>query len=307
MKMLAARILEAAGEAAENAAPASLRTAFEAVEPIGYNRRTNDFCGVDPWLKAAVLRTRAERIYLLNYACHAVVLGRGNGVSADWPGAWVREMEKSGRRAVFLQGFCGDIDPVTQINRWGKGTPEDLRFNGELLKRRLDKAERFAETQERPRLSAVEKRIRIPLDVWGKGEIERRAASFGKTFARFPGARRFAREWKAVALQKRPGLRKSPFLEGVPIQALAIGGLKMIALPGEIFCGIGLKLRKAFDPLIPVGLANGDIGYVPSRRAYEDRSDYACYCAPMFGPGFPFAPDIEGIILRVSRKMLRAV
>jgi hypothetical protein len=71
--------------------------------------------------------------------------------------------------------------------------------------------------------------------------------------------------------------------------------------------GIGLKLQKAFTPPVPVGYANGSIGYIPSRNAYRDGSDYACYCAPIFYQGFPFTPEIEGIILRASQQVLRAI
>jgi len=307
MKNVETRIVEAAEEAAGHPEEAECRSAFEAVEPIGYNRRSKDFRDIDPWLKAAAFRTKSKKIFLLNYACHAVVLGRSKGVSADWPGAWIREVERAGAKAVFFQGYCGDIDPVTQANRWGQGTSEDLRLYGDLLKRRLDKAGAYAEVQAGPGLAAVEKRIRIPLDIWTKRDIEREAAAFEKKYAQFPGAERFAKEWKKEALATYRARRKAPFLENVPLQALAIGRLKMLALPGEIFCGIGLKLQKALGPFVPIGYANGSIGYVPSRAAYRDRSDYACYCAPMFYQGFPFAPEIEGIILRESRGVLKAI
>jgi len=307
LEIVAKKILEAAGEAAKRPEAAEFRSTFEAVEPVGYNRRKNDFSEIDPWLKAVILKTKQVKTYLLNYACHPVVLGPGKGVSADWPGAWIREIEKAGDRAIFFQGFCGDMDPVTQMNRWGRGTPEDLQFYGEFLKRRLDKAEQFAEVHDRPTLIAAEKRIRIPLNIWGKREIEREASAFQNKYAQFPGAERFAAEWKTMALKNYKTLQQEPFLDNVPIQALAVGRLKMLALPGEIFCGIGLKLRKTFGPIVPIGYANGDIGYVPTRNAYRDRSDYACYCAPMFYQGFPFTPEIEGILLRESREVLRAV
>ena len=57
-------------------------------------------------------------------------------------GAVVREIERSGDRAVFFQGFCGDIDPVLQLNRWGEGTADDLGDIADLVRRRLIKAER---------------------------------------------------------------------------------------------------------------------------------------------------------------------
>ena len=307
MKRLRALVVEAAAEAAASPRPADFSYALEAIEPLGFNRRRKDFCGVDPVLKAAIFRTAEQRIVLLNYACHAVVFGRKSHVSADWPGAVVREIERSGDRAVFFQGFCGDIDPVLQLNRWGEGTADDLGDIADLVRRRLIKAERYAVAQAEPRLAAAERRIDIRLTVPDKRTIEREAASFRKRYSQFPGAARFAADWKKRALAAAPAMRKSPFVRNVPVQALAVGGLKIAALPGEFFCEIGLKLQRTDAPLLPVGYANGNIGYVPADRDYRDAADYACYCAPMFYGLFPFAPGVERTFLRETRKALRAL
>jgi hypothetical protein len=300
-------VVEAAVEAAASRQPAELSYALEAIEPLGYNRRRNDFCGVDPVLKAAVLRTGSQRIYLLSYACHAVVFGRRSHVSADWPGAVVSGIEKGGDRALFFQGFCGDIDPLLQKNRWGEGTPDDLADIADLVRRRLVRAERYAVPQPEPRLAAVESRIAVPLQIYDRRTIERRAASFARTYSQFPGAARFAREWRRLALAAAPGLQRRPEIGHVPVQALAIGGLKIAALPGEFFSEIGLKLQRTDAPVVPVGYANGNIGYIPTDRDFEDRTDYACYCAPMIYALFPFKKGVERRFLTAARRALRAV
>ena len=307
MKRLRTRIVEAAAGAAASPRRAEFAYALETIEPLGFNRRKKNFCGVDPVLKAATFRTPEGKIHLLNYACHPVVFGRKTHISADWPGAVVREIEKAGDKALFFQGFCGDIDPVLQMNRWGEGTSEDLFMIGDLVLRRLMKAERYAVSQMDVRLAAAECRIEIPLAVYDKRTIEREAADFRKKYSQFPGAGRFAEEWKARALAAAPAMRKFPFVRNVPVQALAVGGLKIVALPGEFFCEIGLKLQKTDAPLMPVGYANGNIGYIPADKDFRDAADYACYCAPMFYQLFPFVPGVERTFLGASRKALRAL
>jgi len=302
--LLRTHLLAAAEEAAAAPVAAEFSYAFEAIEPLGFNRRKKDFDGVDPVLKAAIFRTAEREIYLLNYACHAVVFGRRPHVSADWPGAVIRAIEASGDKAVFFQGFCGDIDPVLQWNRWGEGTTDDLRDIADLVLRRLRKAERFAVAVTEPRLASAERRIGVRLSIWDKREIERRAAAFAKTYKQFPGAERFAADWKERALAAAPAMRKAPSIPSVPVQALAVGGFKIAALPGEFFCEIGLKLAKMEGPLMLVGYANGNIGYVPLDRDFRDTTDYACYCAPMFYQVFPFEPGIERAFLREARKAL---
>ncbi|MGZ5479360.1 MAG: hypothetical protein ACXWGZ_07170 [Candidatus Aminicenantales bacterium] len=307
MRRLGALILEAAAEAVSAPRPAEFSYALEAIEPLGYNRRKKDFSGIDPVLKAAIFRTPDRKLYLLSYACHAVVFGRKSHVSADWPGAVVREIERTGHRAVFFQGFCGDIDPVIQMNRWGEGTSDDLFDIADLVRRRLVRAERYAVPQPEPRLAASELRIDIPLTVYDKRTIEREAASFEETYSQFPGAARFARDWRKRALAAAPVLRQSPEVRSVPVQALAVGGLKLIALPGEFFSQIGLKLQKTEAPLVPIGYANGNIGYIPTDRDFRDRADYACYCAPMFYQLFPFEAGVERTFLAAARKALRSI
>jgi hypothetical protein len=307
MERLRALIFEAADEAAASPEPAVFSYALEAIEPLGFNRRKKSFCGVDPVLKAVLFRTAERKIYLLNYACHAVVFGRKSHVSADWPGAVVRAVEKTGDRAVFFQGFCGDIDPVLQMNRWGEGTPDDLEDIADLVLRRLRKAEHYAVGGRDVRLAAAERRISIPLTVYDKRKIGREAAAFQKTYSQFPGAARFAEDWRTRALAAAPGMRTSPFVRSVPVQALAVGGLKIAALPGEFFCEIGMKLEKTDPPLMPVGYANGNIGYIPADRDFRDAADYACYCAPMFYQVFPFEPGVEKTFLRETRKTLRSL
>jgi hypothetical protein len=307
MDRLRALIFEAAAEAVSAPRPAEFSYALEAIEPLGYNRRKKDFSGIDPVLKAAIFRTPDRKVYLLSYACHVVVFGRKAHVSADWPGAVTREIERTGHRAVFFQGFCGDIDPVLQMNRWGEGTVDDLVDIADLVRRRLVRAERYAVTQHEPRLAASELRIVVPLTIYDKRTIEREAASFEKKYSQFPGAARFARDWRERALAAAPVLRKSPAVRSVPVQALAVGELKVIALPGEFFSEIGLKLQKTDAPLVPIGYANGNIGYIPTDRDFRDMADYACYCAPMFYELFPFKAGVERTFLKAARKALRSI
>jgi hypothetical protein len=57
------------------------------------------------------------------------------------------------------------------------------------------------------------------------------------------------------------------------VQAISLGdGLAFVALPGEISVEVGLdvKKRSPFRHTIIAELANGSVGYVPTRRAYDE-------------------------------------
>lgn len=307
VRLLPRIILKAAEQAIRSAATAWLGWATEAVEPIGFNRRRRNFEEIDPWLKVLVIQKKEGRIYLLNYACHAVILGPTPEVSADWPGAAVREIEREGDRGMFIQGFCGDIDPVTYLNRRLGADAEDLALYGGLLAARARKAAAGIDLSSRVRLQAVERRIRLPLSVPKRQDLQREFLEALESGREFPKTPLILRRWKERAQKHHAALRRSPWLKNVPVQVMAMGGLRLLGLPGEVFCGYGLKLQKRWSALMTAGLANGDVGYLPTRRAFDTARDYACYFAPKFYSLFPFSPAVETLLLRTGRELLGAV
>ena len=56
------------------------------------------------------------------------------------------------------------------------------------------------------------------------------------------------------------------------IQVLQIGPAVVAGLPGEIFVELGLRLKAALPdrPVFVAGYANGNVGYVPTRAAYDE-------------------------------------
>ncbi len=304
MAGLEQRIVGAAVRAGRDSRPARASWAIETVEPLGYNRRTMDFGGVDADLKTVIIDRGGERLHLWSYACHAVVLGPGRDVSADWPGAAMRALEAAGRRGIFLQGFCGDIDPVSQRNRWGKGTGDDLTLYGALAAARLIKAEGYRHLIEAPAIRAMESRVDVPIQIYAPDRIRRFAEVFAVKYKEFPGGPRFARDWNRRALAGREAAASDPYVRGVPVQAMAIGPVRLAGLPGEVFTDFGPALRRGRDPLLPIGFANGDVGYIPTRRAFSDPTDYAAWCAPMFYQIFPFRPDAGSLLVGRLRRLL---
>ncbi|MBU7004150.1 MAG: neutral/alkaline non-lysosomal ceramidase N-terminal domain-containing protein, partial [Theionarchaea archaeon] len=69
----------------------------------------------------------SARGFLVNFSCHAVVLGPDNTlISADYPGYLMSRMEDCGATCLFTNGACGDINPLTDSlrNRMFRG--EDI-------------------------------------------------------------------------------------------------------------------------------------------------------------------------------------
>ena len=282
--------------------PARLSYAMPTIEPLGYNRRKRCFEPIDPVLKTAFLLRASRPIAVTGYACHAVTLGPVASISADWPGAVVRAFEKRGYQAIVFQGFCGDIDPVTNLDRWGQGSREDLDLYGELVCQRALKSLEYATAEESPGLCSTETRIDLPLDVPADPqELEAIRRAWGRELS---GAHRVVDDWFGEARRRYPALRAEPFVRAVPIQAMGIGGLRLIGLPGEVFSEYSLRLRAKWPALFTIGYAGGNVGYMPTCEAYSSVDDYACYCAPRCYDVFPYAPEIEQVVLSACKRVL---
>ena len=302
---VASLVERAALAAVDDARPARLACTFPVIEPIGYNRRLRCFDPIDPVLKVALLEREAGSIVLTSYACHAVTLGRVTGVSADWPGGVVRAFERRGYHALAFQGFCGDIDPVLFLNKWGSGTAQDLDFYGELLCQRALKALQGAERDAAPGMAAAEDRLTLPLDVpASRADLDRELASYLGS-EQSPGAERMIRGWYAEASARLADLQATPCLVNVPVQGLAVGGLRLLGLPGEVFSEYSVGLRATWPKLFTIGYANGVVGYIPTAETYDHTDDYAAYAAPRFYHLFPFKREVEQVVLAASRRVLQ--
>ena len=147
------KILQAMAEAASRRFPARLAAGSGAIY-LGHNRRQVDGIGkvtmrwrneerlptapLDPTVQ--VLRIDGEagtpRVLLVNYACHAVVLGPDNRqISADYPGALRRHLEAAlpGVTALFLPGAGGDINPYLDKQPIAQRGFEEMERMGQSL------------------------------------------------------------------------------------------------------------------------------------------------------------------------------
>jgi hypothetical protein len=81
--------------------------------------------------------------------------------------------------------------------------------------------------------------------------------------------------------------------------------MKIMGLPGEIFSAYGVKLAAKWRRLMTFGYANGNVGYIPMKKAFSTPNDYACYCAPKFYALFAFSPEVKAVLLRECDGLLK--
>ncbi len=305
-RMTVSRAISEAVQAAwKYCRPAEMSFIYETITPIGYNRIMGGFTPIDPVLKTVIFAWQdGRKVYLVSYACHPVGLGQSNVVSADWPGALLARIEEAGHQGMFLQGFCGDVNPVNRMRGMG-GSIEDLQLYGDILYRHIETAQCRTYTLNTADIRAVEHRVKLPLNVPPYAEIKNLKSSLPENLSKIPMYDRFIDDWIERATERYEEVRQEPFLDNVPVQVIALGEMKILSLPGEVFSGYSLKLSaENRSPLMTVGYSGGNIGYLPTGDAYYMDTDYACYQAPKFYGLFPWDRNVETVMLRECNRIL---
>ena len=210
---------------------------------------------------------RKLRGCVVNYSCHATT--NPGGISANW----IYYLEKTIRgvlgpdvTVVFLQGFCGDVTQVDNLSPYKRKSGEEEailvggRVGAEAVKvllashgGSLGPVAAHSETIRLARRKPDSQRVRDSLQIAKKDP-----QAVGPT------------EWtfaKEIVLLDAL-VQKAPELD-VEIQAIQVGPAVFLSTPGEMFVDFGLRLRKrsGFPFTVPVELANGTAGYIPTEEA----------------------------------------
>ena len=202
---------------------------------------------VDDELTVLRFRTKADgrlAAALLNFGCHPVTGGLGNGgaeqfmhISADFP-HYARELvsEEWGCPSFFCLGAAGDVVPMKRFGR-------SRAHVGRLLGSSAVLAEGSFDRDDTPRLTVTSQSVALA------------AAST------IPIAQRRRRvSWDAP----------------IRIQLVTIGSVKILAVPHEVFSDFSLKMKSSNPNAMVISLAGGYEGYFPLAHEFE-RGGYGAY------------------------------
>ena len=206
---------------------------------------------------------------LYNHAGHPNVLSGDNyHISGDYPGLASRLLEaKYGCTAMFLNGAQGtmDIDGLRDrdwdgVERTGKALADSVSEAAKTIEFSQDMELRTGFT----RYTVPPRKISQDELTWSRQILEKTGGTVG-TLADGVGD-----DYKALLYQK---LHEKESEEIVIEQTcIAVGGTAFITFPGELFTEIGMhiKSKSPFERTLIIGLANGEIGYVPTRKAIRE-------------------------------------
>lgn len=231
---------------------------------------------------------------LVNFACHPVSQsGATRSLSSDFPGSMRDVVEElTGAHAFYLQGACGDLNPILMEHAYEPARTLGVRLGCSVV----DLWERVA---PRPVMgvAASQTRRRLPRYMYGSEENARElAAELDAQIARLEASGSAeGSAWWAKLRRERVAEAVKSWASGhaldpvdAEMHAARVGDLALLSAPAEIFTENGALVKRessAADTFF-LGYTNGSIGYVPTRQAYPEGGyevTHACQVDPDAG------------------------
>jgi len=214
---------------------------------------------------------------LLHHTCHPVCVFPRPVVSADWPGAWCREMKDiAGDTCVPIvaNGCCGNINPWSPFDP--AFIPDHLRM-GQILAQTSETLLNTIEFESTEGISIdfSSETVRLPIREvepklldWARKLIEENPQPVWADTTPPQVDGQWFRAANILSLELQ---RRREHCQGYEIQLLRIGDTAIVGLPGEPFVEgqLRIKLASPAKRTFVAHCVNQYVGYVPTREAFN--------------------------------------
>ena len=248
------RAAKAVAEAMEDQEPCAVSWASSQEDRIAFNRRYRMRDGtvqtnpthknpdivepagpIDPEVGVLAFKRPDGTLKALyvNYSCHLDNVG-GSDISADYPGYLTRRLQERFEDRPFVlytNGACGDVTHENVRSPYRRVGHEHSRWMGETLAGDVCEALKQMVSLSDKSIGVTSNNVQLPM---------------------------------------RDGTAKE--VGQAEIQVIRIGNLGFVGVPGELFVELQLdiKRRSPLKRTFVSELANGWIGYVPTKKAFEE-------------------------------------
>lgn len=210
---------------------------------------------------------------IVHWACHPTILGAESRlVSAEFPGAMRRalaqELGTPDLPVLYLNGAAGDVS--TRFTRQSQTVDEVERVGQGVATAAVE----ALATAEPLRPSISHDSITVELASRSRDEIEavlRRAAEIESNGSEAANSRiAETRAQGAGLLEKLAVAGLSEREWRIRLDGWRLGDQPVVVVPGELFASLGQRIAASTDPpALVTGYANGYVGYLADRAAYE--------------------------------------
>jgi neutral ceramidase len=291
MRLLHGRILQVVQAALDDLLPVTASQRFETDWPEGFASNRVGATDLDTRVRGLRLDPAGGRpIVVLSYACHPVTLGRNREYSADYPGAVLRELNAYGMRALYLNGCCGDIDPLANTVQWGAGTRETLLIYGRDLAARAKQAMASPMTWQTGPVRGCSRSIELDVEPTTEGELRASLGELKRQLLEQPenGPLRVDALWHERMIQGHQNGRMAE-LAAAEIQAIACGEVVFVGLSAETFTELGGMVRASAPAhhLMVAATSNGVLGYIGTERDIREQGYASLAASKIYGMPLP--------------------
>jgi len=230
---------------------------------------------IDPEVGVIVIEELSGKpiAVLINYTCHPAILAGDNFlISEDYPGYTMRLVEKEkDALCLFTNGATGNINHINIFDpQQRRGFYEAERL-GTILGKKVLSIIPKAKAIPVEELRIVREEIELPLRKITDSEIEK--------------ARKLAQGRKIKKISLVDGLSEEVYAEQIlalsktskkslssEIQAISLGDIALVSIPGELFVEYGLEIKRKspFLHTFIIGYANDYVGYIPTLKAFQE-------------------------------------
>jgi len=310
-------LVRATERAARDAAPARLGAAEGRLSGLAVNRSLGPDGPVDEQLVALRIDDAAGqmRAAVIRAAAHPVNLHSLAMITPDYPYFVRRDIGRAvgrGLPVLFLLGASGDLNPVNFAH--GQTSPDKGELTGGRVAAAAIELLKSIETTSDVTLAFATHEVDMPLQPLPGAEelrqfIAHHQRELDRQTDRSPASGEYLRhktrvEWAREALGiVQAGTQRT--VMPIPIQAFRIGPAAMVGVPGEPFSELGIAVAGAAAAVtFLVSLANGCMGYFPSRAAFEKQTYEAAGCPRIIGVYF-FDPSCLQVLGEGCRQLLQ--
>jgi len=310
-------------KAASNAMPVKARRAIGKEESVSFYRRylmkdgsvrfnpgkmnpdiVQPVGPIDPDLAVLRLDSADDKPMALyvNFALHLDTVG-GLQFSADYPYTLAKLMGKvHGHEmlTLFTIGAAGNINHIDVKSKAPQKGHEEAKRIGTILAGETLKTMARLQPVQGIQVQAASEILKLPCPRFDDKEVAAAQAAV-KTFGK--GEQRpfydLVHAFKVLDVAERRG---SPI--EAEVQVITLGNdVAWVGLPGEIFSELGIAIKKAspFPQTIIVELANGLVGYVPTKKGFTEGSYEAISARIAPGGGEALAEAAIGLLARLHR------
>jgi hypothetical protein len=207
----------------------------------------------------------------VNYAVHLDNVG-GQRISADLPytlSKLLADVEGPEMVTLFTAGCCGDINHIDVSRSDPQKGFENAARMGTILAAEVLRIWPRLEVIEPGALRTRSETVTLALPEVSQDDVAKAREVVARREGPKPTQPTFlesVQAFKVLDVAARDGRPQE-----VEVQVIALGDdVAWVSLPGEIFVELGLAIKQdsPYPHTIIAELANGSIGYIPSRRAY---------------------------------------